>query len=228
MSSRLPTIFDDLFPDSTPEFRTISEAWPPDVVKQILSLVWDGFDRLKALPNYQQLDFTKDYAQLERSLTDLHMDEITSLWGQNASRFESFIPKHEPWEFEGLKNRSARPPSCDLGFVWLSNRRIRWSVEAKVLQSPKAIAEYITDINKFLDRRSAPFSTQGAIAGYLVSGEPDDFFTALATKLKCAVNPSRDFPARPHRCTDHNRNKTNLADGMPSNFICHHLLCSLN
>ncbi len=228
MSSRLPTIFDDLFPDSTPEFRAIATAWPPDVVKQILSLVWDGFDRMKALPNFQQLDFTKDYAQLERSLTDLHMDEITSLWGRNSSRFESFVPKHEPWEFHGLKDRSARPPSCDLGFVLLSNRRIRWSVEAKVLKTPNAVAGYIEDIQKYLDGRSAPFSTQSAIGAYLISGDSDGLFKTLSKKLNCQLNGSDEFPTRPHRCSEHQRETKDLTKGMQNSFICHHLVFSLN
>jgi len=120
MNSRLPTIFDDLFPDSTPEFASIAHVWPSYAVRQMLTLIWNGFDRLKALVHFKELNFTGDYAQLERSLTDLHMDEITLLWGENASSFESFIPKHEPWEWQGLVHRSARPPSCDLGFVLVS------------------------------------------------------------------------------------------------------------
>src|SRR5208282_3008269 len=102
MNPRLPTIFDDLFPDSTPEFRTIANVWPAHVVEQMLTLVWDGFDRMKALPNFKQLDFARGYAQLERSLTDLHMGEITLLWGESSSTFESFIPEHEPWEWQAI------------------------------------------------------------------------------------------------------------------------------
>lgn len=228
MNSRLPTIFDDLFPDSTPEFRAIVDTWPPHVVKQILTLVWEGFDRLKGLPKFKQLDFTKEYAQLERSLTDLHMDEITSLWGQNASRFESFIPKHEPWEFHGLKDRSARPPSCDLGFVLLSNRRIRWSVETKVLKSPGAVADYVADLKKYLEGKSAPFSTQAALGAYLTSGKPEEVFTAIQKKIGSKLDPPPDFPLRPHRCSEHDRLPAESAVQMPTTFICHHLVFSLN
>lgn len=228
MSSRLPTIFDDLFPDSTPEFRAITDVWPPHVVTQILNLVWDGFDRLKALPNFNRLDFTKNYAQLERSLTDLHMDEIEVHWRENASSFESFIPKHEPWEFEGLTGRKARPPSCDLGFVLLSNRRIRWSVEAKVLDSTGAVAGYIDDLTKYLEGRSAPFSTQSALGAYLISGEPRELFGVLAKKLACEMKPHPDFASRPHRCSEHDRPAAELIHGMPTVFICHYLVFALN
>lgn len=227
MTSRLPTIFDDLFPDSTPEFRAITDEWPPHVVTQILTLVWEGFDRVKALPNFRQLDFSKDYAQLERSLTDLHMSEITSLWGANASRFESFIPHHEAWEFEALSKRSARPPSCDLGFVLLANRRIRWSVEAKVLTSASAVAEYVGDLQKYLDGRSAPLSTQAALAAYLISDDAQNLFSVLAKKLECELNPHAEFLSRPHRYTEHDRETEGLAQGMPAAFICHHLAFEL-
>ncbi len=228
MNRRLPTIFDDLFPDSSPEFSAIANAWPEHVVVQMLTLVWDGFDRMKALPNFRELDFSADYAQLERSLTDLHMDEITVLYGENGSRFESFVPKHEPWEFENLASRPARPPSCDLGFVLLSNRRIRWSVEAKVLRSSKAIAGYIGDLQKYLDGKSSPFSVQGALGAYLIAGASDEVFVAVQRSLGCEMKPHKQFSLRPHRLSEHERNADLLPDGVPSSFLCHHLVFSLS
>lgn len=80
MSRRLPTIYDDLFPDSSPEFAAIADIWPSGVVVAMLSLIWDAFDRIQKLPNYGRLDFSKNYAQLERSLTQLHAKEIAELY----------------------------------------------------------------------------------------------------------------------------------------------------
>lgn len=227
MNSRLPTIFDDLFPDSSPEFRAIADAWPEHVFVQMLTLVWDGFDRMKALPNFRQLDFSRDYAQLERSLTDLHMDEITVLYGEDGSNFESFAPKHEAWEFQNLTDRPARPPSCDLGFVLLSNRRIRWSVETKVLESPKAISEYLGDLQKYLDGRSSPFSVQAALGAYLIAGSTNDVFSTIEKRLDCQLKPHRRFLSRPHRLSEHERKADLLPGAMPSSFLCHHLVFSL-
>ena len=228
MSVRLPIVLDDLFPDDLPEFSAIASAWPAHVVKQMLTLVWEGFDQLKVLPRFKQLDFSQDYAQLERSLTDLHMDEITLLWREKGNTFESFIPKHEPWEWHQITNRSARPPSCDLGFVLRSNRRIRWAVEAKVLQSPAAMAAYLADLDKFLDGRSAPFSTESALGAYLISGTADEVFMAIAKKLHGELKLHEDFPSRPHRYSEHERKPAKLPEGMPTAFICHHLVFSLN
>ena len=228
MTTRLPNILDDLFPDSTPEFRSIADAWPPQVVHQILSLVWEGFDRLKALPNFEKLDFSKDYSQLERSLTGLHMEEITLLWGSNASHFESFVPKHEPWEFHGLKIRSSRPPSCDLGFVLLSNRRIRWCVEAKVIESVNSVGDYIADLRKYIDGRSSPFSMQAALGAYLLTGDSDDFLAEVAKKLGCQLNPHNEFPTRPHRYSEHNRPASKPTANLSTAFVCHHLVFCIN
>jgi hypothetical protein len=226
--SRLPTIFDDLFPDSSPEFRAIADAWPSIVVTEILSLVWDGFDQVKALPTFRQLDFSKDYAQLERSLTDLHMSEITLIWREKSTSFESFIPQHEPWEFHGLANPSARPPSCDLGFILLRNRRIRWSVEAKVLESADAVSKYMSDLKKFLSGRSSPYSTESAIGAYLISDAAQELFDTLATKMKCELKSHPAFASRPHRYSNHQRDLNSLQAGMPSAFVCHHLAFELS
>jgi hypothetical protein len=95
MSPRAPTVLAELFPDTSPEFAAIADTWPKHVVVEMLTLVWAAFDNLKASPNFKSLDFSKDYVQLERSLTDLHMSEVTLLW-KRGSGFESFIPHHEP------------------------------------------------------------------------------------------------------------------------------------
>jgi hypothetical protein len=228
MNSRLPTIFDDLFPDTSPEFAAIADAWPEHVVVQLLALVWDGFDRMKGLSNFRKLNFVGDYAQLERSLTDLHMDEITVLYRENGSRFESFVPKHEPWEFQNLTNRSGRPPSSDLGFVLLSNRRIRWSVEAKVLESSTKIAAYVNDLQKYLDGTVSPFSTQAALGAYLVAGDSEELLSLIGRSLEVEMTQHPNFLARPHKLSQHERSTDSLPDGMPSAFLCHHLVFSLS
>ena len=228
MNPRLPTILDELFPDWLPEFANIADAWPDHVVEEMLTLVWEGFDRMKALPRFSELDFRGDYAQIERSLTDLHMDEITILWREKCNRFESFIPKHEPWEFQSLATRSARPPSCDLGFVLVSNRRMRWSIEAKIVSSPKAIHEYLGDLRKYLDGLTSPFSMEAALGAYLVAGNATDMLRAIELALKIDVRQHAKFPGRPHGLTSHQRSAAKLPAGMPGEFLCHHLVFSLS
>lgn len=227
MSRRAPTILDDLFPDTAPEFTAIADAWPKHVITEMLTLVWDAFDNLKAAPNFKSLDFSKDYAQLERSLTDMHQIEVTLLW-KRRSGFESFIPHHEPWEFENLSDRSARPPSGDIGFVLLENRRMRWSVEAKVLKSPTDTARYLGDLKKYLDGKSSPLATESALAGYLITGKAEDFLNTLQIEMKVSLKCVSEFPSRPHRTSEHVRDKSKLPPQTPREFLCHHMPFSLN
>lgn len=227
MSRRAPTILEDLFPDNSPEFEAIADAWPKQVVVEMLTLVWDAFDNLKDSPNFKSLDFSKDYAQLERSLTDLHMSEVTLLW-KRGSGFESFIPQHEPWEFENLSGRSARPPSGDIGFVLRENRRLRWSVEAKVLKSATDIARYLNDLRKYLDGKGSPLAIEAALAGYLLDGKPEDFFRAIQAEIGSLLKSIAAFPKRAHRVSEHHRDKSKLPGHTPTEFICHHLVFSLN
>jgi len=227
MSRRAPTILDDLFPDNSPEFAAIADAWPRHVVVEMLTLVWDGFDRLKATPNFKALDFSKNYAQLERSLTDLHQIEVTQLW-RRGSGFESFIPHHEPWEFENLAGRSARPPSGDIGFVLVANRRLRWSVEAKVMESATDIFRHLGDLKKYLEGKSSPLSIEAALGGYVLKGSANDIFNALGRELKTELKPLPELAKKPHRTSHHLRDKNKLPNATPSRFMCHHMLFLLN
>jgi hypothetical protein len=227
MSRRAPTILDDLFPDTSAEFAAIADAWPKHVVVEILRLVWNAFDNIKISPNFKSLNFSKDYAQLERSLTDLHQSEVTLLW-KRGSGFESFIPHHEPWEFENLSNRSARPPSGDIGFVLRENRRLRWSVEAKVSESPTDTTRYLGDLEKYLKGKSSPLSTESALGGYLLTGTAEDFLNALQSKMKSRLKASAEFPGRPHRISEHIRDQSKLPASTPAKFMCHHMVFSMN
>jgi hypothetical protein len=227
MSRRTSTILDDLFPDTLPEFMAIADAWPKHVVVEMLTLVWGAFDNLKKSPNFRSLDFSKDYAQLERSLTDLHMSEVTLLW-KRGSGFESFIPHHEPWEFENLSDRSARPPSGDIGFVMRENRRFRWSVEAKVLKSSTDTARYLNDLKKYLEGKASPLAIEAALAGYLLAGKPEDFLRAIQAEMRTPLKSIAAFSKRAHRVSEHHRDKSKLPRHTPTKFICNHLAFSLN
>jgi hypothetical protein len=228
MSRHLPTILDDLFPDSLPEFAKIADAWPETAIVRMLTLVWDGFDRLKAIPNFSRLDFTKNYAQLERSLTDLHAIEVTKLYVEQATGYESFVPHHEPWEFETLSERSARPVSADIGFVLRENARLRWSVEMKVLAKPGDLDGYLGDLDKYVTGKNSPFSTAAALGGYLLQGTADEVFSLLTSALKQTLRSHSSFPARSHRTSEHYREARHLPRATPPQLVCHHLVFSLS
>ena len=109
----------------------------------------------------------------------------------------------------------------------LNNRRIRWSIEAKVLKSAGAVAEYLGDLKKYVEGVSAPFATQAALGAYLLDDDVKKLFATLAKKLDCKLKPHPDFASRPHRCSEHKRSSAKLPQGMPREFICHHLAFEL-
>src|SRR5690625_4259334 len=131
MSRRITTIFDHAFPNA-PEWDAIADAWSEAVVKEMLTLVWEGFDQMKD-KILSKVDFTQSLHQLERTLMDAHATAIILLWKTQRNGFESFLPKHEAWEPSRITSPSAMPPSYDLGFENVNDPRLRWPVEAKVL-----------------------------------------------------------------------------------------------
>jgi hypothetical protein len=227
MITRGSTIHDDIWPDTLPEFNAIADVWPKVVVIEMLSLIWAGFDNLKS-KYLNRVDFTKPYEQIERSLTDLHMTEITLLWKRERSGFGSFIPQHEAWEFQTRSSASAKPPSVDLGFVHFNNRRLRWSVEAKVLNNPSDVRRYLLDLNeKYMSGKGSPLSEEAALAAYLIEGSAMDVFPNIEAILKQELKSFSPFSKRAHRVSLHRRLKASLPQGTPAQFRCHHLIMAL-
>ncbi len=222
MKRRAPSLHEALFPVDLPEFAAIAELWPKDVVNEMLGLVWDAFDQMK-IQHFKGFDFSQPLEQVERSLTDLHADEITLLWKRRHDGFGSFIPKHEAWEFRNRQSAGAMPASIDIGFVLISNRSVRWSVEAKVLENPADVSRYLSDLaDKYLSGRGSTLSEIAALAGYLRHGDPDDVFTCLQSRLAQTLEPYPEFANRAHRITRHKRQLAGFTDETP--FTCHHLI----
>jgi len=225
MKPRAASLHEALFPVDLPEFAAIAELWPDDVVCEMLSLVWDGFDQMKA-QHFREFDFTQPLEQLERGLTDLHADEILLLWKQRSDGFESFIPKPEAWEFRNRKSASSMPTSIDISFVHRANRSLRWNVEAKVLEHPADLGRYLSDLtDKYLTGKGASVSITAALVGYLRKGLPDEVLSQLQTRMKQPLSASSTFPNRSHRISHHERASAGLSLKIP--FICHHLILGL-
>ena len=226
--SRGRTIHQTLWPDSAPEFSNIANLWPEDMVNEMLALVWDGFDRLNR-GKLCRVDFTQDYEQIERSLTELHSIEIQTLWAQRTSGFAAYIQVHESWDWESRSSARAIPPSIDIGFLLRSNERIRFPVEAKLLETVARTAPFIKDLtDKLLAGKGAVFTTKGALVGYLRSGNPSAVFPEIETALDVKLLASDHFSARPHRQSVHQRSKEVLKAGVPSNFECHWMIMGLS
>tara|TARA_R110002096_G_scaffold147671_14_gene307666 strand:+ start:6841 stop:7527 length:687 start_codon:yes stop_codon:yes gene_type:complete len=227
--SRGRTIHQTLWPDSAPEFSNIANLWPEDMVNEMLDLVWDGFDRLHQ-EKLCRIDFTEDYEQVERSLTELHSIEIQTLWAQRTGGFAAYIQVHESWDWESRSSAGAIPPSVDIGFVLREpNNRIRFPVEAKLLETPARTAPYTKDLtDKYLAGKGAVFTTKGALVGYLRSGKPSEVFPEIEQALEITLSISGHFDPRPHRLSFHERSKEVLKPGVPTNFECHWMIMGLS
>lgn len=226
MSRRIVTIYDHAFPNA-PEWNGIADAWSSDVVESMLSLIWEGYDRMKA-KILSKVDFTQPLHQLERTLTDAHATEILLLWKSNRTGFESFLPKTEMWEPSSITSPSAMPPSYDIGFENVNDPRLRWPVEAKVLSRPTDVRRYLDDLNlKYLTGVGAPFSPQAALIGYLMDGKTIDAIAAIQSALKASLKPFPPFAHRKHHTSEHPRSVIGIHGGKPHIFDCHHLVAEL-
>ena len=196
------------------DFILLAGSWCQDQSKILLGFVWRGYDQMRSdNPSIDGRD-------LERSITQLLAPRI----GRAMSRFEPFYIQHEPYERESMKRPPAQPPQYDLAFILNADERIMWPMEAKVLETVGAVSEYVRDIQEqYLTCRYAPFSSEGAMLGYLLTGAPTDAFQNIAEKVPCEITDHPGFPARPQKVSNHVRNVP-IGKAYPSAFRCHHLM----
>jgi hypothetical protein len=140
---------------------------------------------------------------------------------------EPFFLQHGRYEHATRKPAPAQPPQYDLAFVHYSNENLCWPLEAKVLHGENDVSDYATEINvQFKTCRYAPLSAEGAMLGYLVKGDFDVTFAAIARAIPCELSPHPKFHARAHRVSEHARS---VPDGeiFSDRCRCHHLLMLL-
>jgi len=204
------------------EFVALAKAWQPDAVTRLLGFVWRACDLLRE-EVLSQIDCTQADRDLERSVTQYLEPRI-----RKVSPDESpFYVQHGPHEFETAKRPPAQPPLPDIAFVLWANERVTWPLEAKTLRTDEAVDEFVSEIrNNFLTCRYAPFSSEGGMLGYLVTGNPASAFDNIAAKIPGELRTHPDFTDRDHRTSDHVRSPP-PGKGYPSDFRCHHMILCL-
>lgn len=197
-----------------PVFVALTRSWMRNPAEQVLGFVWAGYDSFRAsAPNVNPAD-------LERSITQLLEPRIRDA----MSGFEPFYVQHGPFERETMKAPPAQPPEYDLAFILRADERVMWPLEAKVLETPKQVANYVRDVNdEFLTCRYAPFSNSGAMLGYLLSGTPTEAFLSIAKSLRCTLDDIPDQLQRPNRLSQHQR-MVPAGKPYPSLFSCYHIV----
>lgn len=201
----------------------VADHWSRDFSTILLGHVWRGYDLLRR-DVMSLIDVTKAEEDVERNITELLEPRIrASMTGD-----EPFYVQHSPHERETRKGGKAQPPQYDIAFVLHENPRFMWPLEAKVLKtdSEGSVAHYARDVNEeFLTCRYAPFSKEGAMLGYLLSGDPDEAFRSIAKRTPCTLTHHPDFPKRHHKTSDHPRTVPSGKESeYPCEFRCHHLV----
>lgn len=192
----------------------LAREWCDDQSAILLSFVWQAYDQML------RDDPFVDGRDLERSVTQLLEPRIDGV----MSGDEPFYIQHEPKERETMKFSRGQPPEYDLAFVLRVDERIMWPLEAKVLETPAKISEYVKAIReKFVKCQYAPFCSEGSMLGYLLSGSPFDAFKNIAATVPCVLVDHPSFPSRPHKLSEHLR-IVPLGKSYPPSFRCHHLI----
>lgn len=215
------TIGEARWPD-TPEWVATRRSFQEAAVTRMLAYVWKAYDLLRE-ELLDQIDCTQANRDLERSITQYLAPRINRVMPGHFP----FDVLHEPYEFETAKKPPARPPQPDIAFVVRENQRVMWPLEAKTLRTDTAVAKYVREIrNNFLSCRYGPFSSGGAMLGYLVSGDPVIAFSCISDQIPCDLAFHPAFRDRDHRTSDHRRTVP-PGKRYPREFRCHHLIFRL-
>lgn len=135
-----------------------------------------------------------------------------------------FQVEHGAFEFKTLDSSGAQPPEYDISFVMYSNQRLIWPIEAKVVETDGALAEYTKEINdKFLTCRYGPFTGAGAMLAHLLKGKPSNVFKNIEERLNCRLVHHAHFSNRDHKTSDHQRTVPK-GKRYPRDFRCHHMI----
>lgn len=218
---RRPTPGEARYP-ATPIFAAVAEAWQRDYSAILLDLVWRGYDLLYA-EILSHIDLADADEELERSITQYLEPRIR----RAMTGMEPFFVQHVVREYESRLPPPAQAPEYDIAFVLYHHPRTAWPLEAKMLRTPGAIADYVNDLREqFLTCRYAPFSDEAAMLGYLLSGDPIAALDNIAARLGCTLAHHPSILDRMHRTSDHVRGVP-PGKSYPPSLRCHHLIFEL-
>lgn len=221
MASRRFTASERAWPD-TPEFTAIARRWNQRAIEILFDHVWRGYDllRVEVLP---LIDWTTVADDIERDITE----HLELRMRRRMTGHEPFGVQHGRHERESRKPAPAQPPQYDIAFFLYAYPRVSLPLEAKVLHTDQEMAAYVGDLREeFLKCRYAPFSAEGAMVAYLLSGTADAVFESIARTVPCDLRAHNVFATRPHRYSDHTRT-VERGKSYPRHFRCHHLVFAM-
>lgn len=208
-------------PDENLPKVTEPDHWSLKYSKDFLSLVWKGIDLFRN--DFSNLDLSKANLQIERSFCKhLELRIRRVMTGD-----EPFDVQHESWEDESAN--SQRPMQYDIAFIMTIKPRLVFPIEVKVLKTDGQVSKYVKDINEsFIPCIYAPFSYEGGMLGYLLSGDSQTAFQKIEKSLAATLQPHPNFKDRPHKFSEHTRQVPKGKELFyPVKFRCHHLIFEL-
>jgi hypothetical protein len=209
------------------EAQFIARTWTPHLVQQMVSAVWAGYNDLQE-EILSHIDWEQRFENLERGLTE----QLERCIGRRLDANLVVYIGHSQGEEETRASAKAQPPTYDLAFILHADMRLRWPLEAKVLQSDANTITNLGDYIKTFQERLmscqyAPFSSSGAMLGYLKSGDANTALDRLALRLPAIMTAHPAFPTRAHRTSDHTR-EVAPEKPYPAQFQCHHMMMPLS
>lgn len=218
------TTLDELsWPGDVPEFNRAASVLEQGTFCGIIEAVWQGIASFRA-EVLAKVDFTAVDANVENGITQ----RLAPLMQRALSPFNAVFCQAQ-WDEEATRARADRsPPVYDIAFVLRINHRAVWPIEAKVVDRPGAVANYVGDIrNEYLTCRYAPFSNSGGMLAYLRTGDPARCLAAISDSLGARLKPYRLNPARAHRISRHKRKRSHGIRS-PRIIRIHHFVLDLS
>jgi hypothetical protein len=219
-----PTIFESRY-GKPPGIEQVLQIWNDDLIDNLLSAVWKGYDLLYST-FLSQIPWHLQHEDLERSITQIFEKAIRDV-------MNPYMPcyiQHGPFERASRAGGNAQPPTYDLAFILINDIRIMWPLEAKVIKNDKNTGENLKDYidtlnNRFITCYYAPFSSSAAMVGYLIAGEPDNVLENISSRIKDGLKSYSQFSLRNHKVSEHLRNVPHdQEDYYPKEFRCHHMI----
>lgn len=212
-----------------PGVDALVRIWTDEMTHRLLHHVWEAYDRFYS-DLLSDIDWTEDYEQLERNISW----EFVLAINNTMDKFLPCTVQHSPPEFETRSSRAAKPPEYDIAFVWKSDPRLMWPLEAKIVKTDNDIDDNLRDYiqtlrERFLMCKYAPFSNGGAMLCYFKAGDITTLLGNIERRLECALPQYSGFPDRPHRISEHVRTvPPEKAGTYPAHFRCHHIIMLLS
>lgn len=202
------------------DFVSSIASWRQDAISVLMQYVWTG---TKNLTDKLRIDLTQDMEHLERGLNQVLAQCIRDAMTDQPP----FFLEHHPFEDEGRDPGGGQPKAPDLAFILRANLRASLPIEAKVLDTDGAVADYVQEISEnFLQCRYAPFSSHGAMLGYLRKGTVDNALQSIEASIGCTLVLLEALDQWKHHTSTHNRVSAKC-NGCPRRFVCHHMILLL-